>query len=347
VDYVRVYALPETSESITVSGPTALMANKQNVLFTTAYFPNTTYDWDLPDGATIADGAGTNAIHVNFGTEGGDVAVTAANTCATLTDALTVNLLTDECTITYDNFEDARNVAYTSTGTFTEEFANPLQDAANASVHVAEYERNVNEMYDVLGVHDIALETALDYENSSKVFFMDVLTSAPAGTQITLQLENSALNAGPYPQGRRSGYVGFVTQQNEWHTVRFNFNAIISTGTLPDQVDHIALLFDPGHKTGDVYYIDNFRRLKDAPGCDPLTTAINENESDKVFAIYPNPVSDLLNIHQANENQSFSICNHLGEKIMEGSKSKIDVSHLPNGMYFIQTERKTLKFVKQ
>ncbi|MDB5258680.1 MAG: Glucan endo,3-beta-D-glucosidase [Chitinophagaceae bacterium] len=347
VDYVRVYALPTTADAIVVSGPTSLLANKQNVLYTTDYFPNTTYDWSLPTGATIADGAGTNAIHVNFTTEGGDVTVTATNSCATLTDAVSVTILTDECTIMYDNFEDTRNVSYTSTGTLTENFANPLQDANNPSIDVAKYERNVLETYDVLGVNDIALETALDYENSSKVFFMDVLTSAPIGTQITLQLESSALNAGAYPQGRRSGYIGTVSQQNEWHSVRFNFNQIISTGTAPDQVDHIALLFDPGHLTADVYYLDNFRRLKDDVGCDPIPTGILDGEADQVLAIYPNPVTNILNINQKDEDRLFSIYNHVGEKIMESTGNRIDVSQLPSGMYFLKTERKTLKFVKQ
>jgi len=347
VDYVRVYSLPSTAESITLSGPASLMANKQNVLFSTAYFPNTTYDWSLPSGATIADGAGTNAIHVNFGTESGDVTVTATNSCATLRDVLPVSLLVDDCTIVYDDADGIKHVDYTSTGTLTENFANPLQDAVNSSAHVTQYERNVNETYDVLAVHDIALETATLYENGSRVFFMDILTSAPIGTSITLQLESSALNGGPYPQGRRSAYTGTVSKQNEWHTVRFNFNQIISASTGADQVDHIALLFDPGHKTQDIYYFDNFRRLKVDAACDPIPTGVQDGETTQVIAVYPNPVTTILNIHQRDESQFFSIYNHLGEEVMKNNGNQIDVSQLPSGMYFLRTERKTLKFIKQ
>lgn len=347
IDYVRVYELPSTAESITISGPTSLMMNKQNAVYATAYFPNTTYNWTLPNGATIVDGAGTNTIHANFGAESGDVSVTATNACATLTDALTVSLLGDDCTIVYDDADGIKNVAYTSTGTVTENFVNPLEDAVNASPQVVKYERNSNETYDVLAVNDIALETATLYENSSRVFFMDILTSAPVGTSITLQLESSALNGGPYPQGRRSAYAGTVTKQNEWHTVRFSFNQIINAATAADQVDHIALLFDPAHKTGDVYYFDNFRRLKVDAACDPIPTGIQDGESAQWITLYPNPVNSILHINQRDESQSFSIYNHLGEEVMQSNGTQVNVSQLPGGMYFLRTDGKTLKFIKQ
>jgi len=347
VDYVRVYSLPETADSIILSGSKGQMENSQNELYTTDYFPNTTYTWQLPNGATIADGAGTNSVHINFATEGGKVKVIASNTCGDLADSLMVNLVVDECTIMYDNFDDERIVTYESSGVLTEAFPNPLQDAFNASAFVAKYERDVTETYDVLGVNDIGLESALEYESSTNVFFMDMFTTAPIGTQITLQLENSSLNVGVYPQGRRSSYIGYVTQQNGWHTVRFNYSAIISSGTLPDQVDHIALLFDPGHKTGDVYYFDNFRREKAEPGCPPLTTGLIDPAVDNWITIYPNPAIDILYVNEKNESQQFSIYNHLGEKVIESNVNKIEVGQLSNGIYFLKTERNTLKFVKQ
>jgi len=350
VDYVRVYSLPATADSITISGPKSLMANSQNVLFKTNYLPNTTYNWSLPNGATIADSVVTNAVHVNFATEGGKVKVTASNSCGTLSDSLSVNLLADSCAIMYDNFDNIRNVTYSATGTLTEKFTNPLQDTINPSAYVAKYERSITETYDVLGVNDIALENALEYENSSKMFYMDILTSAPIGTQITLQLENSSLNAGAYPIGRRSSYIGFVSKQNEWHTIRFNFNQIISTATLPDQVDHIALLFDPGHLTADVYYLDNFKRLNFSEECAYLHVGITEFEMDNLINIYPNPVTDILYINEKNKSQHITIYNCLGKKIIEineNKENKIDVSHLSNGIYLLKTDRNTLKFVKE
>lgn len=345
VDYVRVYSLPETAEAITLSGAESLLENSQNVLYTTNYFPNTTYTWTLPNGATIVDGQGTNAIHVNFGSESGDVKVEAVNTCATLSDALAVKVLLDECTITYDNFNDMRNVTYTSTGTLDEHVANPAPFIPDYPDFVGQYTRNAGETYDVLAVSNIALESALGYENGSKVFFMDIYTSAPIGTQITLQLESSALNGGAYPQGRRSAYVAHTGKLNEWHTVKFDFNQIISAATLPDQVDHIALLFDPGHSTADVYYFDNFRRLKSTDGCTIL--GIEDQQKSHSLSLYPNPVNDVLYIKDKNDNQSFSIYNWIGEKVLESNSDKVNVSQLASGIYVLKTGVTTLKFVKQ
>lgn len=345
VDYVRVYSLPETAEAITVSGSSTLLENSQNVLYTTNYFPTTTYNWTLPNGATIVDGQGTNTIHVNFGTEGGDVKVEAVNTCATLSDEVSVNVLLDECTIVYDNFDDIRNVTYASTGTLDEHFTNPAPVVVDVSDFVAQYTRNGGETYDVLAVNNIALENALGYENGTKVFFMDIYTSAPIGTQITLQLESSALNGGAYPQGRRSAYVALTSKQNEWHTVQFTFNQIISAATMPDQVDHIALLFDPGHTTSDTYYFDNFRRLKNTEGC--TITGIRDQQMNHSMSLYPNPVNDVLYLKDKNESQSFSIYNWVGEKVLESNGDKVNVSQLSSGIYLLKTGTATLKFVKQ
>ncbi len=65
-----------------ISGPTAVCANQTNVAFSTASVSGaTTYNWVVPSGATIASGAGTNSILVNFGANGGTVSVNAGNGC--------------------------------------------------------------------------------------------------------------------------------------------------------------------------------------------------------------------------------------------------------------------------
>lgn len=346
VDYVRVYSLPTTADSISLFGPKSLMANSEHVLFETEYFPNTAYDWSLPEGATIEEGEGTNSIYVNFSEEGGDVKVIATSICGTMADSLKLNLLKDTCTIVYDDFDAIRNVSYAASGLLDEQYLNPMQDTINLSTFVAKYERSIEETYDVLSIRDVALESALDYEDDTRVFFMDVFTSAPVGTQITLQLENSAINGGAYPQGRRSSYIGIVSKENGWHTIRFRFNEVISVGTSPNQVDFIALLFDPGHKTNDVYYFDNLKRLKDVAGCDALPVGITK-EVEGLTTVYPNPVTYILYFSDYNVRQRFTVYNHLGEIVIEDSGSKIDVSELVSGVYLLKTDSSSFKFVKQ
>ncbi len=347
VDYVRVYSLPATADSIFIEGPTNVLENSTDEIYKTTYFPNTTYDWMVPNGATMTEGVGTHEISVDFGTEGGVVKVIATNTCGTLTDSLEVTIQEDNCTIVYDDFDSIRNVEYESTGVLTDSVENPAPDSVNSSALVARYERSEEEVYDVLSIKNIALESALVYEDDSRVLYMDVLTSAPIGTQITLQLESSALNSGAYPQGRRSSYIGYVHKQDAWHTIRFYFDQVISTSTQPEEVDYIAVLFDPGNTSSDTYYIDNLIRLKEDALCDPLPTGIHESVTDDPLTVYPNPVSKTLHLNQEFAQHQFSIFNVLGEKVMVTCETVIDVRSLKPGVYVLKNERQAVTFVKQ
>ncbi len=68
----------------TITGPTAICANATGVTYSIASVTGaTTYVWTVPGGATIATGQGTETVTVDFGTNGGNVCVTAANSCST------------------------------------------------------------------------------------------------------------------------------------------------------------------------------------------------------------------------------------------------------------------------
>ena len=56
---------------------------------------------------------------------------------------------------------------------------------------------------------------------------------------------------------------------------------------------------------------------------------------DIAFQIYPNPVNSTLNISRASNNFNYSILNTIGRIVLIGSGTKIDVSNLPNGLYFL------------
>jgi phosphodiesterase/alkaline phosphatase D-like protein len=91
---VTVGALPGAAGAITGSAQTC--QNSQGVAYSVAAIANaTTYNWTLPAGATIASGANTNSITVNFGTASGNITVQGANSCGSGTVspsfAVTVN----------------------------------------------------------------------------------------------------------------------------------------------------------------------------------------------------------------------------------------------------------------
>jgi hypothetical protein len=70
------------------------------------------------------------------------------------------------------------------------------------------------------------------------------------------------------------------------------------------------------------------------------------------FNIYPNPTNGILTIHHSSfriPHSSFRITNFMGQTLMSGSitaeTQQIDVSGLPQGMYFITVGGTTVKFV--
>jgi hypothetical protein len=79
----------------------------------------------------------------------------------------------------------------------------------------------------------------------------------------------------------------------------------------------------------------------------------DDSISKSEMAIFPNPVSDILNISGVASDVGFEIYNAAGQKVNEGrTKNKtVNVSHLIKGVYFIQIKEKEnsvkLKFIKR
>jgi putative CocE/NonD family hydrolase len=73
-----------------------------------------------------------------------------------------------------------------------------------------------------------------------------------------------------------------------------------------------------------------------------IPSSIEENTSDRIFEVYPNPANDILNINLTSNLQGamFQIYNEAGQLLkiqnLNGSFSFIDISALPVGVYTIQ-----------
>lgn len=72
VDYVRVY---QPFSSLQLSGPSTIAPNAKNVVFKASDVANASYTWQLPQGASIVNGAGTNEVKVDWGNTSGKVKV--------------------------------------------------------------------------------------------------------------------------------------------------------------------------------------------------------------------------------------------------------------------------------
>jgi hypothetical protein len=81
--------------------------------------------------------------------------------------------------------------------------------------------------------------------------------------------------------------------------------------------------------------------------------ATNEFKNFKKIDIFPNPVSDIINVSGISDSNNFEIYNSVGQKVSEGKiKNKtVNVNRLIKGLYFIKIKEKEnsvkLKFIKK
>jgi len=276
VDYVRVY---KGTYNYGVVGDAQVFANEQYKNYRIDPITGGAYTWTVPAGATIVSGQGTNTITVNWGSTAGNVAVSVAvNGCATAsyTKAITLGPAL-QLEKVYEDFESNRTLTYAATGTLTQVVANPSSTAPNTSSAVGKYVRNVTSQYDVLNVKNLPIGSANDFVAGRKKLYIDVYSTAPVGSKFTIQLENSLVTTDiNYPIGRHSAYHAFTTVQNRWETLEFDYEQTLAGGVGSYDVNNIAILFEPGVKSGDTFYFDNVRVLKQ-PDQPIVATTVLEN----------------------------------------------------------------------
>ena len=305
VDYVRVY---DGSFKYAVTGDNKVYQNETSKTYSINAVAGASYNWTVPAGATIASGQGTNAITVNWGTAGGDVSVvTTVSGCAANTYKLAV---TTEPALPvekiHDDFQTNRNVLYpVKTGVLTEAVANPSATGINTSAQVGRYVRNSTELYDVLNIRNLTITNANDYVYGRKRLSFDIYTSAPVGTKISMQLENSNVTtATNYPSGRHSGFKATTTVQNKWETIEFEFEKIIDPNTSALSINNVVLLFESNSNSGATYYFDNLL-TKAAPEKPIIATDVLQNydginkiikgTTTGTYSVVANPGSNSVN----------------------------------------------------
>lgn len=73
IDYVRVYQ--KFNGEVSLEAPTYVQPNAQKIDLQTTDIKGAQYEWILPEGVTITEGAGTSSLKVNWGESGGEVKV--------------------------------------------------------------------------------------------------------------------------------------------------------------------------------------------------------------------------------------------------------------------------------
>ncbi len=79
IDYVRVY---KSADFLKIDGDGQVYTSEMGTRYSTLYEEGRTYDWTVPDGATITSGQGTNEIVVDWGCTAGTVRCHLETACS-------------------------------------------------------------------------------------------------------------------------------------------------------------------------------------------------------------------------------------------------------------------------
>ncbi len=134
----------------------------------------------------------------------------------------------------------------------------------------------------------------------------------------------------------------YFLQQNNELIYRWRFGEINVSDSLNQKFKSIrATTFD---EVGNLWLIDTFGLHKiEFKRLFTHATSLPENEIE----IFPNPASDYLNI-SGFEGLNYQLFNTHGALIQSGTcNSRINVSDLPKGIYYLRVEEMTARFVKE
>ncbi len=169
----------------------------------------------------------------------------------------------------------------------------------------------------------LKLNGTLDFTNEG-IIALKLWTEAPVGTTVRLKLEQ---DTNPSNFAERD-YI--TTTTGTWETVFWDFSSENNT-----VYDRLVFMFDFGN-TGDgsntsTFFFDDVVQT--------ATLSSGQMETESGLKIYPNPVTDILNIYaRDNEINRVEVYNMMGQRVIEQDKNahQINTAVLTDGLYIIK-----------
>ncbi len=184
-------------------------------------------------------------------------------------------------------------------------------------------------------------------------FFAGLTTSGGVIGDITFDQDETV--SAPYPDNQWFSVVHVFDLDNGTHTAEIDGNILLNAipylgapqGGTPGPVFQLGAINYFSIDTNNRYYIDDFRLVD---GNVLSTNDINSIE----FSVYPNPVTDLLNIASRSAVNTISVYNVLGKLVHQSSPNtispSIDMGTYESGIYFVKVtignSSKTVKIIK-
>ncbi len=270
------------------------------------------------------------SIFTNFGDDGTSIYYVddiagAANGSAVLPDPVPVNMLND-----FDG---------TSVCTVVETMGDPapvfniIDNPAGGTNQVFEFVKPTASGWGNWDRIHFELSESIEIIDGKAAFSIKAYSPATKGFLLKIADDRDSDNA-----PNKAEIWQDVTEVDTWQTLTYVF-----TGLKDAEYKHVFIY--PAGGDGDLnsYYIDDVMgpNLKSA-------TAITEAKAERL-SVYPNPVTDILNISNMESGTSVSIYNTAGSllKKVVASNGTINVSELPKGIYFVSVNGATTKIIKK
>jgi hypothetical protein len=77
-----------------------------------------------------------------------------------------------------------------------------------------------------------------------------------------------------------------------------------------------------------------------------LRSNVGLDENTEMIGVLPNPSTGVFQINGLGFNQTYQIANTTGQVILTGESNNIDLSNFQSGIYFLNTEKSSIKLVK-
>ncbi|MFM7024327.1 MAG: family 16 glycosylhydrolase [Flavobacteriales bacterium] len=286
VDYVRVYT---SGSYLYVGGKELNFTNDTQTYTASDAGANATYNWTVPSGASIESGQGTKSISVKYNSAlKGDIScdITPSG-CSMTTAKLSVTAIDKSCSIIMDDFENNRYLSGASSdGSLNAPITNSAKGGSNSSDYCASYTRNSGSQYDILGFTKFLVADPDDFRKGIRQFTMDVKTSAPQGTTITIEFDKVADLSKGWPYGRHSQYTATTGAPNTWTKLTFKWVSSPDGALKGSDVDKIQILFNSNSFTNHTYYFDNLK-IEGTPATSAITgnTTVCYNKKGVAYSV--------------------------------------------------------------
>lgn len=132
------------------------------------------------------------------------------------------------------------------------------------------------------------------------------------------------------------------------------YTIIVSNFTLPTSTGRgFNTPWFPAYTGGSLYMNDVERpgeHLAFSVNIDDSTLSVNDVDTSETHVrVYPNPAVNSIQLRSLKQQGNYTILDLYGKKVLEGKvniNEAINVEQLNKGIYFIQLEKKVLKFIK-